>query len=101
MLDIRDIRYVINFDYPNNSEDYVHRIGRTARSDATGDAHTFFTKSNAPKARDLVKVLEEAGQNVPRELLDMSRQAYGKPSKCGRRIENQCQENMAIFCRTI
>ncbi|XP_075250607.1 putative ATP-dependent RNA helicase DDX5 [Convolutriloba macropyga] len=78
-IDIRDIRYVINFDYPNNSEDYVHRIGRTARSDATGDAHTFFTKSNAPKARDLVKVLEEAGQNVPRELLDMSRQAYGKP----------------------
>jgi len=78
-IDIRDIRYVINFDYPNNSEDYVHRIGRTARSNATGDAHTFFTRANAPKARDLVKVLEEAGQNVPRELLDYSRQSYGKP----------------------
>ena len=30
-LDVDDIKYVINYDYPNNSEDYVHRIGRTAR----------------------------------------------------------------------
>ena len=71
---------MINFDYPNNSEDYVHRIGRTARSDAKGDAHTFFTRGNAPKAKDLVKVLEEAGQDVPRDLLDMSRTSYGRPS---------------------
>lgn len=34
-LDIDDIKFVVNFDYPNNSEDYVHRIGRTGRRDRT------------------------------------------------------------------
>lgn len=32
-LDVHDIKFVINYDYPNNSEDYVHRIGRTGRRD--------------------------------------------------------------------
>ncbi len=31
--DVDDIKFVINYDYPNNSEDYVHRIGRTGRRD--------------------------------------------------------------------
>ncbi|KAH6943659.1 hypothetical protein HPB50_025051 [Hyalomma asiaticum] len=35
-LDVDDVRFVINFDYPNCSEDYIHRIGRTARSNKTG-----------------------------------------------------------------
>lgn len=34
-LDVNDIKFVINYDYPNNSEDYVHRIGRTGRRDNT------------------------------------------------------------------
>ncbi|KAE9547047.1 hypothetical protein FO519_009740, partial [Halicephalobus sp. NKZ332] len=65
---VTDIKYVINYDYPNNSEDYVHRIGRTGRCDNTGYSFTFFTQANAPKARDLIKVLEEAKQNVPDSL---------------------------------
>ncbi|KAL3090970.1 hypothetical protein niasHS_007345 [Heterodera schachtii] len=64
-LDVRDIKYVINFDYPNNAEGYVHRIGRTGRQDKTGTAYTFFTPQDGPKARELVKVLEEANQEVP------------------------------------
>jgi superfamily II DNA/RNA helicase len=40
-LDVADITHVINFDKPNNYEDYVHRIGRTGRGDATGVALTF------------------------------------------------------------
>lgn len=40
---MRDITHVLNYDYPNNSEDYVHRIGRTARAGAKGTAITFFT----------------------------------------------------------
>lgn len=67
-LDISDIRFVINYDYPKNSEDYVHRIGRTARRDQTGVSYTFFNPEHAPRARDLIKVLEEAKQNVPEEL---------------------------------
>jgi Helicase conserved C-terminal domain len=41
--DVRNITHVLNYDYPNNSEDYVHRIGRTGRAGATGTAITFFT----------------------------------------------------------
>lgn len=53
---------MINYDYPNNSEDYVHRIGRTGRSNNTGTAYTLFTSANAAKANDLINVLKEANQ---------------------------------------
>ena len=49
---------MLNYDYPNNSEDYVHRIGRTGRAGRTGTAITLFTtdsKSAQPlKAGDLL-----------------------------------------------
>jgi len=76
-LDVEDIMFVINYDYPNNSEDYVHRIGRTGRRDKKGTAYTFFTPQNASKARDLIKVLEEAKQEVPQALKDMSSRGGG------------------------
>jgi hypothetical protein len=41
--DVRNITHVLNYDYPNNSEDYIHRIGRTGRAGQTGTAITFFT----------------------------------------------------------
>ena len=40
-LDVRSIKQVVNFDMPNNMEDYIHRIGRTGRAGAKGAAHTF------------------------------------------------------------
>lgn len=60
--DVEDVKFVINFDYPNNSEEYIHRIGRTGRSNNTGTAYTLFTMQNASKASDLVNVLKEANQ---------------------------------------
>ncbi|KAJ0753288.1 putative RNA helicase [Helianthus annuus] len=71
-LDIKDIRVVINYDFPTGVEDYVHRIGRTGRAGATGEAYTFFTEQDAKHASDLVKVLEGANQRVPKELRDMA-----------------------------
>lgn len=41
--DVRNITHVLNYDYPNNSEDYIHRIGRTGRAGQTGTAITLFT----------------------------------------------------------
>lgn len=41
--DVKDITHVFNYDYPNNSEDYIHRIGRTARAGRQGTAITLFT----------------------------------------------------------
>jgi ATP-dependent RNA helicase RhlE len=46
-LDIADIEHVVNFDFPESAEDYVHRIGRTARVAATGLATSFVTRSDA------------------------------------------------------
>ncbi len=42
-LDVPNVGAVINFDFPNGVEDYVHRIGRTGRAGATGESYTFFT----------------------------------------------------------
>ena len=72
-LDIKDVRAVINYDFPGNVEDYVHRIGRTGRAGAKGNAYTFFTARDDRKAAPLVKLMEDAGQQVPDELRAMVR----------------------------
>ncbi|XP_055684616.1 ATP-dependent RNA helicase p62 isoform X2 [Lutzomyia longipalpis] len=61
-LDVEGINFVINFDYPQNSEDYIHRIGRTGRSQSTGTSFALFTKQNCKQAKDLIAVLQEANQ---------------------------------------
>ncbi|XP_042055157.1 DEAD-box ATP-dependent RNA helicase 40-like isoform X2 [Salvia splendens] len=71
-LDIRDIRVVINYDFPTGVEDYVHRIGRTGRAGATGISFTFFSEQDWKHAPDLVKVLEGANQAVPPEIRDIA-----------------------------
>lgn len=72
LIDVDDVKYVINFDYPNSSEDYVHRIGRTGRSKQVGIAYTFFSSNNMRQAKDLISILEEAHQMVPEELVEMA-----------------------------
>jgi len=71
-LDVDDIKFVINFDYPNCSEDYVHRIGRTGRRDKLGTAYTFFTRDNGKQAKDLIDVLREANQVINPKLQEMA-----------------------------
>ena len=54
--DVKNITHVFNYDYPNNSEDYVHRIGRTGRAGSKGTAITLFTtdsKCNIPYAAEI------------------------------------------------
>lgn len=75
-LDVEDIKFVINFDYPNCSEDYVHRIGRTGRASNVGTAYTLFTPKNASKAKDLIEVLNEAKQQINPKLLQL--QGHGR-----------------------
>ncbi|KAF6203285.1 hypothetical protein GE061_003703 [Apolygus lucorum] len=71
-LDVEDVKYVINYDYPNTSEDYIHRIGRTGRCSQSGTAYTFFTPNNQRQARDLIAVLTEAEQHVNPRLLELA-----------------------------
>lgn len=74
-LDVEDVKYVVNFDYPNSSEDYIHRIGRTGRCDQIGTAFAFFTPTNQRQAKDLIAVLEEAGQPVNPQLEELAMMA--------------------------
>ncbi|KFH43917.1 ATP-dependent RNA helicase-like protein [Hapsidospora chrysogenum ATCC 11550] len=76
-IDVRNITHVLNYDYPNNSEDYIHRIGRTGRAGANGTAITFFTTDNQKQARDLVNVLQEAKQQIDPRLAEMVRYGGG------------------------
>jgi len=94
-LDVDDIKFVINYDYPNCSEDYIHRIGRTGRADKEGTAYTFFTFQNANKAADLIQVLEEAKQPVSPELynLGVMGKSFGLGQKRNRWKENGYQSN--------
>ena len=63
-LDVRSVKQVVNYDMPMNLEDYVHRIGRTARGGEKGEAHTFFhpetDEALAPKLRKLLVEHEQA-----------------------------------------
>jgi ATP-dependent RNA helicase RhlE len=62
-IDIEALGHVVNFDVPNVPEDYIHRVGRTARAEATGDAFTFV----APDEEDDLKRIERAvGRRLPR-----------------------------------
>merc|ERR1719161_2585509 len=71
-LDVKTIRLVINFDPANNAEDYVHRIGRTARAGMTGTAVTLLLPNEAKKAADIADVMKKSGKPVPPELEDMA-----------------------------
>jgi len=65
-LDIRDVMHVVNYDMPDEVEEYVHRIGRTGRVGNTGRATSFYdSRDDGNIARHLVKVLTDAGQMVP------------------------------------
>ena len=74
-VQIPNVGCVVNYDFPNGVEDYIHRIGRTGRAGATGEAYTLFTPQDSKYGRELARVLREAGQQVPPELETM--QSFG------------------------
>ncbi|RVW22146.1 DEAD-box ATP-dependent RNA helicase 52 [Vitis vinifera] len=77
-LDIPHVAHVVNFDLPNDIDDYVHRIGRTGRAGKTGLATAFFNENNSSLARPLADLMQEANQEVPAWLTRYaSRASYG------------------------
>ena len=62
-IDIEELSHVVNFDVPHVPEDYIHRVGRTARAEATGDAFTFVS----PEEEGDLRAIERAvGRSLPR-----------------------------------
>ncbi len=65
-IDVEALSHVVNFDVPNVPEDYIHRVGRTARAEMTGDAFTFV----APEEEGELRAIERAiGKRLPRVTL--------------------------------
>ncbi|KAL3939460.1 MAG: hypothetical protein SGBAC_005824 [Bacillariaceae sp.] len=71
-LDVSHIGLVIQADTPNNGDTYTHRVGRTGRAGAKGDAVTFLNNKNLKVASELLELLHEADQPVPAWLVGMS-----------------------------
>ena len=65
-IDIQDISHVINFDMPATPDNYIHRTGRTARADATGDAFSLVAHEEEPLVKDVEKVMN---RTLPRVTL--------------------------------
>ena len=72
-IDISTISHVINYDVPQHAEDYVHRIGRTGRAQAEGDAFTLMTAEEGP---DVAAIERFIGQEIPRKKLDNFKYVY-------------------------
>ncbi|HWJ36469.1 MAG TPA: DEAD/DEAH box helicase [Steroidobacteraceae bacterium] len=68
-LHIPDVSHVFNFDLPNDAEDYVHRIGRTARAGAEGDAISFGCEEYAISLPDIERYI---GHQIPRAAIEAS-----------------------------
>jgi len=90
-LDIPKVSHVINYDLAGNIDAYVHRIGRTGRIGNRGWATSFYVPaydgnhSNANIVKELVAILEGAGQEVPEELQqEAARQGYQRGSRKGK-----------------
>ncbi|GFZ42957.1 ATP-dependent RNA helicase ROK1 [Saitozyma sp. JCM 24511] len=75
-MDFRGVKVVVNYDFPQTVQSYIHRIGRTGRAGRPGKAITFFSNEDAPYLRTIANVLRASGCPVPQYMLDMP-----KPSK--------------------
>ena len=95
-IDILDIQLIINFDTPRDAEDYVHRVGRTARADATGLAITFINEEDMIRFQKIERLIEKEVMkiNPPKELgpgpvwktrAHGRRYSKGRPNKSHRR----------------
>jgi len=73
-LDISNVDWVVNYDFPLDIENYIHRIGRTGRANKKGNSLTYMTSEDARFAAKLIKILQEAGQEIPEDLLQLQRE---------------------------
>jgi ATP-dependent RNA helicase RhlE len=65
-IDVEALSHVVNFDVPNVPDDYIHRVGRTARAEATGDAFTFVSPEEEADLRAIERAI---GKRLPRIVL--------------------------------
>lgn len=90
-IDIPDVSYVYNFDLPNVAENYIHRIGRTARAGASGRAVAFCSQDEIGELRDIEKLLKTTVEVAGGERwagAGAGAKPGGKPSRGGRKPQS-------------
>lgn len=93
-IDVDEISHVINFDMPDTTDAYTHRIGRTGRAEQNGEAFTFATPADIDMVRDIEKVL---GKRIERRRFDdfdysgFSPESFGVGATNGSSLPNQRQ----------
>ncbi|EPQ27977.1 uncharacterized protein PFL1_04304 [Pseudozyma flocculosa PF-1] len=70
-IDFKGVQLVINYDFPQTVQSYIHRIGRTGRAGRKGRAITYFTKDDAPYLKTVVNVMRQSGCEVPQWLVEL------------------------------
>jgi ATP-dependent RNA helicase RhlE len=89
-IDINNLNLVINYDVPRDAEDYIHRIGRTARAETTGTSFTFINEKDQRKIVAIEKLLEKEvhKQNITESLglgsapaFSSEKRIFSKPNK--------------------
>jgi ATP-dependent RNA helicase RhlE len=98
-LDVEGISHVLNYDVPEQAEDYVHRVGRTARAEAQGDAITFVTLEDEPLIYRIEYLL---GHKIERKTLpgfdyDVPTPSWAKPS--AKALRRRASRSMSLADR--
>jgi ATP-dependent RNA helicase RhlE len=89
-IDVEELGHVVNFDVPLVPEDYIHRVGRTGRAEATGDAFTFV----APEEEGELRAIEKAiGRRLPRVTVP----AFDYNARSAPRLEIPAAERIAAI----
>ena len=87
-IDVEALGHVVNFDVPNVPDDYIHRVGRTARAESTGDAFSFVSPEEEP---DLAAIERAVGRRLPRVTLP----GFDYARKTTERLEVPLAERLA------
>ena len=89
-IDVEELDHVVNFDVPAQAEDYIHRVGRTARAGATGEAYTFVS----PEEESELRAIEHAvGRKIDRRKLE----GFDYTAKAAERFEIPMGERIAAI----
>jgi ATP-dependent RNA helicase RhlE len=89
-IDVEALSHVVNFDVPNVPEDYIHRVGRTARAEATGDAFTFVAPD---ETQDLRRIEDAIGKQLPRVTVP----GFDYAKRPAERLEVPLQDRLAAM----
>ena len=99
-IDVLSISHVINYDMPESTDDYIHRIGRTGRVYKNGDALTFVTNADAGKIRALEQLLNTPLKRLTLQDFDYTKPAPDKELRHSQRPQRRVVQKQEIGKRT-